>query len=443
MDLLFALILSFLLLLGSSLKGVFIAYPLGVALAIFVGLSWRRGYALKTLFQFGREGIQRAFPVLSVLLLIGLVIASWMAAGTVPALVYYGLQWIHPHTFLLMAFGLTSGVSLLIGTSFGTVGTIGVALMTMAQGSDLNPHLLAGAVIAGAYVGDRCSPMSSSALLIATITRTNLYSNLSRMWRTSGVSLLIASLIYLALSLQHPIHLTTPSLPEDLDRVFHIQPLLLLPALLILGLSIAQVEVKRSMLLSTGVAIAIALFYQHHSPWKLLQFLCLGFHLETGTSLDALLLGGGMLSMVKVSLVVMISTAFVGLFAGTRMLESIQEPLMQRTETRNRFLTTGLVGIGTAAFGCTQTIAILLTEQLMRSKYKESPTGNAALALDLENTVVVISPLIPWNIAGLVPATVLSTDAGFIPYACYLYLIPLANWLYSQLATPSKPQLCN
>jgi len=80
-----------------------------------------------------------------------------------------------------------------------------------------------------------------------------------------------------------------------------------------------------------------------------------------------------------------------------------------------------------AIHGCTQTIAILLTEQLMRSKYEESQKGNMTLALDLENTVVVISPLIPWNIAGLVPATVLSTNAGFIPFACYLYLLPLVN----------------
>jgi len=443
MDLLIALILSFLLLLVSSLKGVFIGYPLGVALIILVGLLWRRGYRVSVLGQFAVQGVRRAFPVLSVLLLIGVVIASWMAAGTVPALVYYGLQWLHPQTFLLMAFWLTSGVSLLIGTSFGTVGTIGIALMTIAQGSDLDPHWLAGAVIAGAYVGDRCSPMSSSALLIATITRTNLYDNLGQMWRTSGIPLLLSSLVYLGLSWWHPIHLTMPSLPEELARVFHVHPLLLLPAGVILGLSAARVEVKRAMLASAAVAVGLAIAYQHYSPFQVLHFISFGFHLETGTLLDRLLLGGGMWAMAKVSVVVVISTAFVGLFAGTRMLESLQAYVLRNRGERQRFLTTGLVGIGTAAFGCTQTIAILLTEQVMQPKYEESQKGKAALALDLENTVVVISPLIPWNIAGLVPATVLSTNAGFIPFACYLYLLPLANWLYGQLASPTKSHLCN
>ncbi|MDX2216514.1 MAG: Na+/H+ antiporter NhaC family protein [Oculatellaceae cyanobacterium bins.114] len=109
----------------------------------------------------------------------------------------------------------------------------------------------------------------------------------------------------------------------------------------------------------------------------------------------------------------------------------------------DRFLSTCLVGIGTAAFGCTQTIAILLTQQLVQKKYPESEKGHYKLALDLENTVVVLAPLIPWNIAGLVPATILNTDAGFIPFAIYLYLLPLLNLIHIRSSTPPKLSLCN
>jgi Na+:H+ antiporter, NhaC family len=155
------------------------------------------------------------------------------------------------------------------------------------------------------------------------------------------------------------------------------------------------------------------------------------------------LLGGGIVSMVKVSIVVIISTAFVGIFAGTRTLETIQG-LLERSKSRsNCFLSTLLVGLGAAAFGCTQTIAILLTQELVEQKYKETTKGNYKLALDLENTVVVVSPLIPWNIAGLVPATILMTDPGFIPYAFYLYLIPLLNLIQIRLSQPPKLKLCN
>jgi NhaC family Na+:H+ antiporter len=469
MDLILALSLSFAFLLLGTLQRVFIAYPLAGAMGVFWVVLMRRGFGWQQLLRLAVQGSRRALPVLNVLLLIGVVIASWMAAGTVPALVYYGVQWVHPQSFLLMAFLLTAGVSVLIGTSFGAVGTVGIALMMMAQGSDLAPTWLAGAVIAGAYVGDRCSPMSSSALLVAAVTHTRLYDNLRRMGRTSGLPLLLSGLVYWGLSWLHPIHLTQQSLAADLDQIFHIQPLLLLPAVVILGLSIAQVEVKRSMLASAGVAIALALSYQHYSLGAIARFLILGFHLETHTYLDAMLRGGGILSMARVALVVLISTAFVGLFAGTHLLDAIQryvarsstvnqtsasEPWGSETEgaialpandppPENRLLMTGLVGLGAAAFGCTQTIAILLTEQLMRPKYAASETGNAALALDLENTVVVISALIPWNIAGLVPATLLQTDYGFIPFACYLYLLPIAHLISLRLASSTPSQPCN
>ncbi|NJO66338.1 MAG: Na+/H+ antiporter NhaC family protein, partial [Leptolyngbyaceae cyanobacterium RM1_405_57] len=171
-------------------------------------------------------------------------------------------------------------------------------------------------------------------------------------------------------------------------------------------------------------------------------FMVLGFHLTENTPLNSILLGGGVVSMLKVSLVVIISTAFVGIFAGTRTLETIQV-LLERFKSRSNFLSTLLVGLGAAIFGCTQTIAILLTQELVEQKYKENEKGNYKLALDLENTVVVISPLIPWNIAGLVPATILMTDLGFIPYAFYLYLIPLLNLIHIRLSQPPKLKLCN
>ncbi|MEO1211018.1 MAG: Na+/H+ antiporter NhaC family protein [Cyanobacteria bacterium J06638_20] len=443
MDLVLAFGFSFLLLLVSTLKGIFIAYPLAIAMLAFVFMLWRRGFALPFLMRQAGLGCRRALPVISVLFLIGVVIASWMAAGTVPALVYYGVQWIQPRLFLLTAFWLTSGVSLLIGTSFGTVGTIGLALMTMAQGSEVNPAMLAGAVIAGAYVGDRCSPMSSSALLIATVTRTRLYDNLSGMWRTSLLPLLLTSGVYLALSWWFPVHPNQTTLTVELNQVFQVEPLLLAPAIAILGLSLLKVDVRYSMLLSTGVAIALALGHQHQSPINILRFLIFGFHLHTDTSLDTILLGGGILSMSRVLLVVLLSTAFVGLFAGTRLLDTIHPYLARISNRPQRLMATGCVGFGSAAFGCTQTIAILLTEQLMRSKYEESTKGNAALALDLENTVVVLSPLIPWNIAGLVPATVLGIHAGFIPFACYLYLLPLVTLIHLRFTSRPRPQPCN
>ncbi|MBD1914724.1 MULTISPECIES: Na+/H+ antiporter NhaC family protein [Cyanophyceae] len=441
MDIGLAFGLSFMALLVGAVQGIFIAYPLLLAMALFVGVLRRRGFALRALATMGWRGSQKALPVIGVLLIIGAVTASWMAAGTVPTLVYYGLQVVTPHSFVLVAFGLSSAVSLLLGTSFGTVGTVGVALMIMvAEGdSGFARHLVAGAIIAGAYVGDRASPMSSSALLIAAITRTDLYDNIRRMWRTSLLPLGLAIAIYAGFAGFAPVPLVESSLVADLAAEFRLGPVALLPAAVMVVLSLRRVPVQRAMAASTATAIALATAYQHYSIWQVLQYLLTGFHLEADSPLNAIVLGGGVAAMLQVSLLVVISTAFVGIFAETRLLHRLERSLENVKTPSDRLFATTLVGTLSAAFGCTQTIAILLTQQLLGPTYQRTHASPPALALDLENTVVVISPLIPWNIAGLVPATILGVNAGFIPFACYLYLLPLVSlvWLRGR-SSPSK-----
>jgi Na+:H+ antiporter, NhaC family len=436
MDLIITLLFSFVLLVVSASKGIFVAYPLLIAMLLLVIMLTRRGFAVNHLLQMAVRGSRQSVPVFSVLLLIGIVIAAWMASGTVPAIVYYGIQLINPNSFILSAFALTSAVSLLIGTSFGATGTIGLALMIMARGSGADPHIIAGAVIAGAYVGDRCSPLSSGANLIAGITQTHLYTNIRNMWVTSWFPMFISVLLFGLVSWFNPVQMTDQSFAEEICQTFQISWIDLLPALTILALALAQIEVKLSMMMSIVVASAIALLNQHYSLLELLKFMLLGFRLDASNPLNAILTGGGIVSMLRVTLVVVISTAFVGIFSGTRVLASIETVMERAKSRREHFLGTCLVGIGSAAFGCTQTIAILLTQQLVERKYREQKKGNYQLAIDLENSVVVIAPLIPWNIAGLVPATILMTDFGFIPFAFYLYLLPLLNLIQFGLGNP-------
>lgn len=444
MDIGLAFGLSFGLLLLGAMRGVFIAYPLLLAMALFVGVLRRRGFGLWALATMGWRGSQKALPVIGVLLTIGAVTASWMAAGTVPTLVYYGLQVVTPHSFVLVAFGLSSAVSLLLGTSFGTVGTVGVALMLMVAGgetSGFSRPLIAGATIAGAYVGDRASPMSSSALLIAAITRTDLYDNIRHMGRTSLLPLGLAIAIYAGFAWFTPVPLAESSLLGDLAAEFRLGLVTLLPAGVMVVLSLRRVPVQRAMVASTATAIALAVVYQHYDGWQVLQYLLMGFHLEADSPLSAIVLGGGVAAMLRVSLVVVISTAFVGIFAETRLLHRLERSLERVKTPGDRIVATTVVGTLSAAFGCTQTIAILLTQQLLGPTYHRTKAPPPALALDLENTVVVISPLIPWNIAGLVPATILGVNAGFIPFACYLYLLPLVGlvWVKGRSSPTESP----
>lgn len=165
-----------------------------------------------------------------------------------------------------------------------------------------------------------------------------------------------------------------------------------------------------------------------------MKFVLLGFSLESRVDLTEALTGGGVFSMLRVSIVVILSTTLVGIIIGTKKLAPVEKILNKASSKSSLFFGTMTVGLASAAFGCTQTLAILMTHQLVKEKYEQEHLDNYQLATDIENTAVVLSPLIPWNIAGLVPATLLMTDSGFIPYAVYLYLIPVLNWLRFKLA---------
>lgn len=433
--LLFTLTLCFIILLISATHGVFVAYPLLLTLIIITPVYIWQGFTLRSLIQMAIVGSQKSFSILAILLLIGALTSVWMAAGTIPALIYYGVKLINPQYFILSAFILTSFVSLLIGTSFGTVSTIGVSLMAIAKGSNVNLSLVAGTIIAGAYFGDRCSPMSSSAHLVASLTKTNIYQNIKNMLGGGNILPLLAStLIYGVLSWLNPITEVEDSLTLAISQVFEINFIVLLPALVVLVLSLGKIEVKLTIIISLIIALAIGIKIQHYSLTELFKLGMLGYSLEE-PSLKDILSGGGVLSMAKVSLVVIISTAMAGIFAETKTL-SIIERLINQTKSRSGlFLGTTITSLIAATFGCTQTIAIVLTQQLVQKKYQQEQLDNYQLAVDIENTAVVLSPLIPWNIAGLVPATILMTDSSFIFYAFYLYFIPIFNFARLSIAS--------
>jgi Na+:H+ antiporter, NhaC family len=432
MDLLFFVIISFVLLLFSVIKGYFIAYSLIGSMAIFIAILLKRGFKLKSLIRMAVAGSQKSFSVINILLLIGTVTAVWMAAGTVPILVYWGIKFISPEYFIFSTFILTSVISVLTGTAFGTVSTIGVALMIVASGSGVNLNMIAGAIVAGAFFGDRCSPMSSSVNLVTTITQTEVYTNFKNMAVTTLYPLIVSSILYLILSFVNPVELTNSTPTFEIAKSFDLNWINLLPALVILVLCILRIDVKLSMAISIFLGSLIGIFIQGYSLLEILQFTFTGFKLESVSNLDIMVVGG-IFSMVKVSIVVIISAAFTGIFAGTRTLEFIEAYLNKAQSRSDLFLGTTVIGIFSAAFGCTQTIAILLTHQLVEKKYKKEGLDDYQLAVDLVNTAVVVSPLIPWNVVGLVPATVLSVNSGFVPYAFYLYLVPLFNLIQVKL----------
>jgi NhaC family Na+:H+ antiporter len=350
-----------------------------------------------------------------------------MAAGTVPAIVYYGLKYISPNLFILSAFIVSSTVSLLIGTSFGTVGTVGIALIVMARSGNVSITATAGAIIAGAYLGDRGSPMSSSANLVAHITETNLYTNIKNMVKTAVIPFVISIIAYTLISLRNPISTTDSRITTDISSYFNLGTIAVIPAIVILVLSLFKINVKLSMLISVISATIISVVFQNNGVMDTVEYILSGYKIKGDSYLADILVGGGIMSMLKVSVIVFISSGFTGIFEGTGMLKAVEKYTGRASTIPSRFLTTIIVSIVTAAFGCTQVMAVMLTHMLMKKAYEKNKSTAEEMAVDLENTAIVIAPLIPWNIAVLVPLTTLNVGIAAIPFAIFLYVLPVYN----------------
>lgn len=426
-----SILITFFLLLLSTLKGVFIGFPLTACFFNFAYIAWHRGYPLRDIARMSYQGGRKSLIVLRILMLVGAITSLWIASGTTPAILYYGIKLIDPKLFIMYAFLISCGVSFLLGTSFGTVSTVGLSLILMAKSGHIDANIAAGAIIAGAYFGDRCSPMSSSAILVAHLTETDLYTNIRRMMSTGILSLILSILVYLGLSLRHPLTLTENTIIQDISHVFSLHWFVLLPALVILIFAILKIDVKKSMFISILLALLISISMQHYKVVDVLKIALFGFNLDHDSPLKTILKGGGILSMWKVSVVVYISCCWAGLFSETNILDDLDEILFKVKSRSGTFLMTATMSIVTSILGCSQTISIVLTHSMMNKVYKENTFSPAQLAVDLENTSVLLAALIPWNTAGFVPSSTLGVSLiGFIPYAFYLYLLPLTQIFY-------------
>ena len=237
MDVAAALIVTFMLLMLSVYRGINILYPLLIGLIIFITVAYKRGYKPKEIIGMILKGIRKSMLIISIMMLIGAIMSVWRASGTVAYVVYYGIRFVDPNLFILYAFLLSCVVSFLLGTSFGTVGTIGTILMVMVKGGDININIVAGAIMSGIYFGDRCSPMSSSANLVSVLTETGLYTNIKNMFRTTAVPFLIASIIYGVLSFQNPLQLGENRIIEGIVQTYNLNWVVSLPAIIILVLA--------------------------------------------------------------------------------------------------------------------------------------------------------------------------------------------------------------
>jgi len=403
-----------------------IATGLSLVLALFLGLiafviyAFYRGFSPSSILSMIWKGIKSARTVIMVLTLIGILTALWRAGGTIPYIIYHSVQYIDPRYFVVFAFLLCCLMSVLIGTSFGSASTMGVICMTIGLSLGIDPFYTGGAILSGVYFGDRCSAMSSSASLVSELTGTDLFINIRNMIRTSIVPFILTIAIY---ALTGHGDSSSPVSTEALSMFsdnFNLVFAAVIPSVIIIVLPFFKLNLKKTMLASIVVSSVICLVYQDMSPFDILKTALAGYS-STDPELAALMDGGGIISMVKSVSIVTISSSYFGIFRNTRLISRIRDWVHLLSSHSSSFFTTLVTGIVMSVISCNQTLATMLTyelnQDLVEDRYK--------LAIYLENTSIVIAPLIPWSIAGAFVLDAVDAPTSSILYSVYLYILPL------------------
>lgn len=390
---------------------------------LFFGYGLFKGLGVREMAGFAFSGVKTVKNILITFVLIGMITATWRVCGTIPYIVYYATRVCSPHAMVLITFLLCCLISGLTGTAFGTAATMGVICVTMASSMGIPVLHSGGAVLAGSFFGDRCSPMSTSALLVSTLTKTDLYRNIGRMVKTSLVPFAITCGIYALLGMGSGGQYDVTQIQSLFADAFVLHPAALIPAAVIIVFSCFRVNVKITMCISILCGMAVAWFVQGEALGTLLDIALWGYK-PIDVQVAALLSGGGVQSMGKVFCIVCLSSSFSGMFNGTGLLEGFRGGLNRLSERILPFGSILVTSILTVMVSCNQTLAIMLTHQLCMDTEQDPET----MASHLENTAVVIAPLIPWCIAGAVPLATVGAPTACILTACYLYLLPMWNY---------------
>lgn len=398
-----------------------VVYALVIGYIIFIIYGLIKRHNLIILIKKSFEGVLTVKNILLVFILIGMITALWRASGTIAFIVYMGSKLVSPSILILLTFLLCSILSVLIGTSLGTAATMGVICVSIGKTMGVNPYYVGGAVLSGIYFGDRCSPMSTSALLIAELTKTNLYTNIKLMIKTSIIPFIVTCLFYLLLGFKSTISNISVNVTEIFKQNYNLNIIVIIPAILIVILSILKINVKKTMLVSIVISFIIAIFIQRDSVVALINYCIFGYH-HPNERLNLMMKGGGILSMVNVNLIVGISSSYSGIFKETKMLVSLKKYLKDFSKKTSSYFVIFLSSIISGAIACNQSLGTILTNELCGELVEKQK-----MAIILENTVILLVGLIPWNIAMGVPLKTIGVGfmSGF--FAFYLYFLPLWN----------------
>ncbi|MEW5819271.1 MAG: Na+/H+ antiporter NhaC [Cyanobacteriota bacterium] len=422
-----------------SLKG---GIPIEITLASVVILSaiisMLNGFTWQEVESAIIDGCKIAIIPVIILMTIGVLIASWMMGGIVPYLIYLGLKFLSPEIFLPSTLIICCITSLATGSSWTTVGTVGIALLGVGASLDISLPMVVGCIVSGAFFGDKMSPLSDSTNLAAAVAETNLFDHIKHMMWTTIPALVIALIIYSLLCLGFQPSLTkTDELSQTLNILnqnFKFGIWNLIPPALVLILAFKKVSALPTLIIAVALGLLYGIFIEGHSLLDATKILNEGYKSHTGIErIDELLSRGGLQSMMRI-----ISIAFLGLGLGgimekTRMLETLISGVSKYLTSAKTLIPTTLIASWIAAMLLASLyMAIIIPGRMFLPVYKKLKLENINLSRTLEDGGTMISPLLPWGFSGIFVAQALGIPTiEYVPYTFLNLLVPVFTILWA------------
>ena len=408
---------------------------LGVFVAAVIG--YRAGFAWDTIQGGMLKGISNALQAIVILLIIGILIGVWILSGVVPTLLYYGLKILTPEIFLPATLLICAITSLATGTSWGTTGTIGVALMGIGAGLGFPLPLVAGAVLSGAYFGDKMSPLSDTTNLAPAMAGTDIYTHIRHMTYTSGVAFGLTLVIEIVLGLFYgggeENLAAVQEIIATLDRDFTVGPWHLIPPVLVIVCAYRKYPAIPGLVAGVLSAVVLGVIFEGVSYPDLLDVAYGGYASNTGIeAVDSLLTKGGFTAMLYAISIVICAMMFGGIMEETNQLKVIVDRILQMAKSNGSLISsTVLTCLGANVVLCDQYMAIVMGGRMYAQAYRDRGLHAKNLSRAVEDSATVTANLVPWNSGGAYQAATLGVATVlYLPFAFFCWLSPIVTLVF-------------
>lgn len=425
------------ILIGTSVFGASLAMMFLLAWLIVLGVGMYLGHDYESLEDGAVDMMASSLKASMIMLVVGAMVGAWIASGTVPAIIYYGLKIINPNLFLPFTMVLCFLTAMVTGTSWGTIGTSGLAMVGVGMGMGMNPGLVAGAAVSGAFMGSRTSPLGDAAIVDSGLVKIPLMTYVRHLIPTMIPAIVISLILYTILGLQYANSGLDFSrieiIMDEISSVFNLGIVSVLPVLFLLILLILRKPSFIAILLGSIAGLIVAVVWQGESLGKILQVMYEGYIVNSDSEfLTRILNRGGVMAMADTIFVMLGAFGYSGIMKKIGILDAVIEPLTLRI--KNVFgliFTTFLLILAFLLTGATMTFSSVMTGTLMLSLYKKWRVRPENLTRAMEDSCTMLGPMIPYGINALYVSGMFGiAPMQYIPFAFANMLIPLTTLIF-------------